>query len=200
MPQREVYKLLVGGIVPRPIAWISTVSPDGRANLAPFSFFNGVSSAPPTVMISIQRNDDGSAKDTWRNIEATREFVVNSVSFPDAERMNQTSAPYPYGVSEFEKAGVTAVPSEKVKPPRVREARLQMECRLHEAIEIRDDHGVPSCTIVIGRVLLFHIAPEIYEKGRVLIAPYDPISRLGGFDYARVAPPFSIVRPKTAPP
>ena len=119
MEPRHAYQWMVAAIVPRPIAWVSTVSPDGRTNLAPFSFFQGVTCNPPTLLFVPGNTRDGRKKDTLLNIEANREFVVSLPSFAQAEQMNATAALLPYGESEFEAFGIAAAPSERVRPPRV---------------------------------------------------------------------------------
>src|SRR5579862_289794 len=128
---RDVYRVMISCITPRPIAWVSTISPNGIPNLAPFSFFNGVGANPPTVLFCPVNRRDGSKKDTLINVAATKEFVVNVVPFALARPMNDTSADLPYEVNEFETAGVIAAPSLKVKPPRVKGAPIPIEGVLH---------------------------------------------------------------------
>lgn len=191
----SIYKLLIGAIVPRPIAFVSTVSPEGVGNLAPFSFFNGVSSDPPCVMISITRKNNGEKKDTLRNIEATGEFVVNSVADWMVEPMNHCSAEYPYGVSEMSQVGLTPVASSLVKPPRVAESPIHMECKLEKLVEIGEGK-VGSATVVFGRILTMHVFDEAYAKGRILLEKIAPVSRLAGFGYGLTTETFEIPRPK----
>src|SRR5271154_330187 len=138
-PSRDVYRHMIACITPRPIAWVSTISPGGVPNLAPFSFFNGVGANPPAVVFSPVNRRDGSRKDTVINIEANRQFVVNVVSEPMASRMNHTSAELPYEVNEFEVCGLTPLPSVRIQPPRVKEAPVQMECELFEIVRV--GHG-----------------------------------------------------------
>ena len=193
--QRDIYKLLIGGIVPRPIAFVSTVSPEGVGNLAPFSFFNGVSSNPPCVMISITRKNDGGKKDTLRNIETTGQFVVNTTSEWLAEPMNHCSADYPYGVDEMKKVGLTALPSSRVKPARVKESPVQFECEIYKTLEVGDG-TVGSSTIVVGRVVMTHVWKEIYHDGRIDFAGLKSIARIGGNSYAFGMGTFELARPK----
>src|SRR5271170_4287970 len=129
---RDAYRWMVGTILPRPIAWVSTVAPDGRTNLAPFSFFQGVTANPPTLMFVPVNGRDGTKKDTVRNIELVPEFVVNLVPRSLAEAMNQTAALLPYGESEFEAYGIAAAPSSRVRPPRVADAPVAFECSLQQ--------------------------------------------------------------------
>ena len=192
---KSIYKLMIGAIVPRPIAFVSTLSRDGKGNLAPFSYFNGVSSDPPCVMIAITRKPDGNEKDTWRNIRETGQFVVNSVSEWIAEAANHCSAAYPYGVDEAERAGLTKLPSVKVRPPRIAESAVQMECELYGSMEIGPG-GPGSSTIVVGRIVQFHVHESVYRDGRVLIEELKPVARIAGIGYAKVTEVFDIPRPK----
>lgn len=191
----EIYKQLISAITPRPIALVSTISINGQGNLAPFSFYNGVCSNPPCVSISIARNADGSKKDTLRNIEACGEFVVNSANRWLIEKLVTCGAAYEYGINEMEKSGLSPLPSEIVKPVRVKESAVHMECKLYKAVEIGD--GSPgSCTLIIGQILLFHISREIQSSGRIDVEKYQPMSRLGGADYAAVGERLTLPIPK----
>lgn len=190
----DIYKLLIGAVVPRPIAFVSTMNESGVGNLAPFSFFNGVSSNPPALMISIARQKNGSKKDTLLNIESTRQFVVNTVSEWLAEPMNQCSAAYPYGVDEMTKVGLTPIPSVCIKPMRVKEAAIQMECELYGSLEVGDG-SEGSSTIVVGKILMIHVAKEIYRDGKILIEPLKPLARLAGASYGITGEIFDIPRP-----
>ncbi len=175
----STYKLMIGLIVPRPIALISTLSPNGIPNLAPFSFYNGVSSHPPAIMVSITRKKKGETKDTLRNIETTGEFVVNCVNESILEPMHQSSGEYPYGVNEIEKVGLTAIPSQWVKPPRILESVAHFECQLYKTMEVGDGTE-GSATLVVGTLLAIHIDPAIYQDGKILLEKYKacrPISR-----------------------
>ena len=180
---QDCYKLMVGSIVPRPIALVSTVSPSGARNLAPFSYFTAVASRPPTLCFCPgRRHPGGERKDTLENIEATGEFVVNVVSASMADRMNTTATDYPSDIDEFEVSGFTPISSERVAPPRVRESPINLECKLHQVIHI----GEPAAgggALVIGEIVLFHVADELYENGRINIEKLDPLGRLSGSDY-----------------
>ncbi|MCO6429438.1 MAG: flavin reductase family protein [Deltaproteobacteria bacterium] len=191
----SIYKFLIGSVVPRPIAFVSTISKDGVSNLAPFSFFNALSSNPPCVMISISARPGGEYKDTLRNIEETKEFVVNSANRWLLEPLVHCAAEYPYGVSEFEKAGLTAIASEKVKPQRVKESAVQLECELYQTVKIGD--GSPgSSTLVIGKIVMFHVLDRIYQDGKINLEELKPIARLGGVNYCSVGEIFGIPIPK----
>jgi len=190
----DSYKILIGSIVPRPIAWVSTVDSHGRTNLAPFSFFNGVSSNPPALMISIARKPDGSKKDTLNNVEKTGEFVVNIPSLPLAEKLNLTSKALPPDESEFDLAELTEVPSQKVKPPRVGETLIQMECTLLSTTEVGSG-AAGSSTVIIGEVVQFHLDPSVYENGKINLSALQPFGRLAGADYCELGRVFRFERP-----
>ena len=191
----NVYKLMIGAIVPRPIAFVSSLSAEGVPNLAPFSFFTAISANPPVICFSpMVRSSNGSHKDTLNNIEQTREFVVNIVSEDFASRMNLTAPEYPPEVNEFEVSGLTAIPSDLVKPARVKESRVQMECRL---IQVVDVSAKPlGGSLVIGEVVRFHCADELeIENFRIDPAKLNAIGRMGGPTYARTTDLFDLVRP-----
>jgi flavin reductase (DIM6/NTAB) family NADH-FMN oxidoreductase RutF len=191
---QNIYKLMVGVIVPRPIAFVSTVDAEGHRNLAPFSFFTGVSANPPVIAFSpMVRGSDNNRKDTLRNIEATREFVVNIVSEDFAEAMNRTSPEFPPEVDEFVIAGLTPVPSDLVRPPRVAESRIHMECRLIQVVHVSPKPLGGS--IVLGEVLRFHIADDIIDNYKIDPDRLRPIARMGGPTYARTTDRFNMDRP-----
>ena len=192
---RDVYKLMVGAIVPRPIAFVSTISADGIRNLAPFSFFTGISANPPVICFSpMVRGSDGTRKDTLLNIEAVKEFVVNLVSEEFAEKMNICAAEYPPEVDEFEMSGLTPVASDMVRPPRVRESQISMECRLVEIVEVSAKPLGGS--LVIGEVLRFHIEDVLIDNYKIDPDKLHAIGRMGGPTYTRTADLFDMVRPK----
>ncbi|MEX2216550.1 MAG: flavin reductase family protein [Phycisphaeraceae bacterium] len=194
IPIQEMYRHMVACITPRPIAWVSTCDAEGRLNLAPFSYFNGVGANPPAIMFSPVNRRDGSRKDTVLNIEATKQFVVNVVSFALADQMNQSSADYDRGVSEFEMCGLTPEPSQQVKPPRVKEAAVSMECELHQIVPVGD--GPLSANVIIGRVVLMHVAESVLDAaGRIDPDRLDTIGRMGGALYSRTRARFEMPRP-----
>ncbi len=194
MPVPEIYRHLTAAITPRPIAWVSTLSASGVANLAPFSFFNGVGANPPAVMFSPVNRRDGSRKDTILNIEATKQFVINIVPEALARVMNDTSADFPPEESEFAACGLTAVPSHKVRPPRVKESPVQMECVLHEIVKVGD--GPLSANVVIGRVVLIHANDAVLDAtGQIDPEKVDTVGRLGASAYTRTRDRFDLARP-----
>jgi flavin reductase (DIM6/NTAB) family NADH-FMN oxidoreductase RutF len=191
---RDVYKLMTGLIVPRPIAFVSTMSLDGIRNLAPFSFFTAVSANPPVICFSpLIRGGDGSRKDTLKNIEAMKEFVVNIVSEEIARPMNACSADFPPDVDEFVESGLTPVPSEVVTPPRVLEAKAAMECRLLQVVHVSPKPLGGS--IILGEVLRFHVADDIVQDFKIDPDKLHAIGRMGGPTYARTTDRFDLPRP-----
>jgi flavin reductase (DIM6/NTAB) family NADH-FMN oxidoreductase RutF len=194
--QVDIYKLMIGAIVPRPIAFVSTMSAEGALNLAPFSFFNAIGSAPPLICFTagVRARSDPS-KDTLRNIVRTGEFVVNLVSEEIAEKMNITSGDYPPEVDEFALAQLTPIPSDLVKPPRVKESRFQMECKRYLMVEVGALPG--GGTLVLGEVLRFHIADDVIDDNlRINPDKLRAIGRMGGMSYTRTRDRFDMVRPK----
>jgi flavin reductase (DIM6/NTAB) family NADH-FMN oxidoreductase RutF len=191
----DIYRLMIATIAPRPIAFVTTMSARGEVNLAPFSFFNGVSSNPPCLMFSVARRPDGSKKDTLRNIEATGEFVVNSANAWLIEPLVHTAGEFPHGTDEMALVGLTAAPSTTVKPPRVKEAAVQFECSLEKTVEIGDG-SAGSATIVVGRICLFHVAATAYQGGIIDTKRLEPVARLGGLEYALVGETFKLAVPK----
>lgn len=191
---RDFYFRMVSLITPRPIAWVSTISEDGKPNLAPYSFFNGVSASPPSVVFSPVNRPDGSKKDTVINIEATREFVINTVSFELADKMNLTSGDYELGENEFEIAQLETSPSQKVRPPRVAAAKAHFECELIDIVHIGE--GPLAANLVIGKIVHLHINDDILdEKQRVDPQLLDNVGRLGGAAYSTTRDRFDLKRP-----
>jgi flavin reductase (DIM6/NTAB) family NADH-FMN oxidoreductase RutF len=191
---RDAYAWMIATIMPRPIAWVSTVSIDGKTNLAPFSFFQGVTSNPPTLMFVPVNTRDGTKKDTVRNLEQVPEFVVNLVSFALAEKMNATSTMLPYGESEFETFGIASLPSERVRPPRVAAAPVAFECTLDRFVHIGE--GPLAANVVFGRIEVAHVdAAAIAPGGKPDPAKLDLIGRMGGETFARTRERFDLKRP-----
>lgn len=185
----DFYRFMISVVVPRPIAFVSTVSGDGRFNVAPFSYFNAITNKPPLLGISINQRR-GVPKDTLRNIEATGEFVVNAVDEALGARMVHTSGEWPEDVDEFALAGLTPVPSDLIKPPRVGESPISMECRLHRAIELG------NTTFVVGEIVRAHVNEAVLTEGKVDIAKLRPLARLGGDGYSVVREVIQMARPR----
>lgn len=185
------YKLLVGSVVPRPIAFVSTVSAEGVRNLAPFSFFNAICSEPPVVCFSTSVRVP--RKDTLLNIQATGEFVVNIVSEEIAQQMNLCSGDYPQGVDEFDVSGLPPVPSDLVRPPRVGESHVNMECKLMQILEVSTRPR--GASLIIGEVIRFHVDPAIVDNFRIDPDQLRAIGRMGGNEYSRTRDRFEMIRP-----
>ena len=193
LSEQDTYKLLVSTVVPRPIAWVVTLDPDGMINAAPYSFFNAVSGNPPIVTFGIGGRGAGDAKDTGNNIRRTGQFVVNLVNNANAEAMNITAIDFPNSVNELQEAGLTLTPSSKIKPPRITESPVAFECERLVTIDVADDR-----TIVLGRVLAIHIADDCVldpEKCYVDTPKLDLIGRMHGRGwYARTTDRFEMPR------
>jgi len=192
LPPKDRYRLLIGSVVPRPIALVTTRDERGVANAAPFSFFNCFSHDPPIVALGMELRAEGSLKDTVRIIRATREFVVNLVSEAIAERMNVCAVDFPEGIDELSEAGLTPVRASAVKPPRISESPVNMECRLIE--ELRFGEGGKR-SIVLGEVLRFHIKDDVLTpRGHVDLDVMRPVGRLAGSGYIRLSDRFDMKR------
>ena len=195
MADRDAYRLLLSIVVPRPIAWVSTLAEDGTRNLAPFSFFTAVSGRPPVLMFSVSARSarlGGGEKDTLRNVRATGEAVVHLVPETLAEAMNRTSGEWPPDVDEFVQAGLTPVPCIDVRPPRVAEAPIALETKLHQLVPVTDSGN----TLVLVRIVRFHVRRDLLrENGLVDAALLAPITRMGGPEYAHLGTVFSLERP-----
>jgi flavin reductase (DIM6/NTAB) family NADH-FMN oxidoreductase RutF len=194
-----LYKILIGSVVPRPIAWVSTLSKTGVANLAPFSFFNVVSSNPPLLAFSVglkwsESGTEGVPKDTLRNVRDTGEFVVNIVSVGLAEKMNASSGEYPADISEFDAVGLTRVPSQMVQPPRVGESLINIECRKHQILEFGTSPGAGN--LIIGQILCMHVDDSVYRNGHIAIDILKPVGRLAGNSYTTTNETFELARPQ----
>ena len=193
LEQSAIYKLLTGIVIPRPIGWISTISEDGIHNLAPFSYFNAVGDDPPHVMFSTVHSNI-SNKDTLNNVLKTKQFVVNMVTEDLVEQMNMTSQPIPSNESEFVLAGLTPIASLKIKPPRVKECKITMECEMVHHYSLEDSKS-GGATIVIGRIVLFHIDESVLlDNYKINLETYKPVARLAGANYSKLGEIFSIKR------
>jgi len=182
----EVHKLLLGGVGPRPIALVSTLSEDGIPNLTPFSFFNAFGSNPPVIAFSpSRRGKDASLKDTYNNIIKTKECVVQSVTYPMVEQISLASTEYPPDVNEFLKCGLTPIDSDIVKPKRVKESPFQMECKLIQIVSV--GNGGSSANITICEVLKFHVAEDIFKDGIIHPDLIDLVARMSANFYTRAS-------------
>lgn len=188
LSSRDAYHLLSACVVPRPIAWVTSVSPDGVVNAAPFSFFNAVSSHPPVIMISVGQRA-GEQKDTAKNIRDAREFVVNIVDEELAAKMNITAGNYPRTTSEISEAGLTLRPSTKVKTPGIDESPVHLECVLREWVELG------SSDVIFGDVMAFHVRDDLMTDGRIDPMKLRAVGRLSGSWYCRTTDLFEMRRP-----
>lgn len=190
---KGAYKLLTTALVPRPIAWVSTVSTEGTPNLAPYSFFNAVASDPPTVMFALGAKADGAPKDSLRNARDIGEFVVNLADEPLAEALNETSAAWAHGVDEFIRTGLEAAPSSLVRPPRVAAAPVALECRVSQLVPISGSDSM----LVLGQVLMVHVRRDLLGADGLIVAErYRPVARLGRNEYSTLGRVFSLTRPE----
>ncbi len=192
---RANFKTMLSCVLPRPIAFVSTVSEDGVSNLAPFSFFNAIGSNPPAVIFSPCTKADGSSKDTIINLQSVGEFVVNVVPYGICLAMNDSSYPFAPEVDEFEAVGFTPMASRFVKPMRVAESPVHMECKLRQIVPVGD--GPLSANICVGEVLCFHIASDyLLDDGTVDVEKIDLVGRLGGDDYSTMRDRFAVAKPR----
>lgn len=192
---QNLYKLLIGSVIPRPIAFVSSLSETGVANLAPFSFFTVASANPPVIgFVPLVPAAGSRLKDTLQNVRAIPEFVVNIVSEDFTEQMNLCSGDYPPEISEFTVSGLTPVASDLVRPPRVAESRIQMECRLQQIVEVSTKPLGGS--IVLGEVVRFHLDDTVADAAlRIDPAALQAVGRMGGPSYTRTRDIFHLERP-----
>jgi len=195
LSERDSYKLLIGSVIPRPIAFVTTLSSSGALNAAPYSYFNIVTSNPPMIAISVQRRN-GERKDTSRNAIATGEFVVHISDESYIAKINETAANLSPEQSEVELAGLTPAASAKVAVPGLAEAKIRMECVLEQAIPLGGNADAPACDLLIGRVVYFHLDEAVHDgAGHIDHAALKPVSRLAGSSYAKLGDVFSLDRP-----
>ncbi|WP_172370977.1 flavin reductase family protein [Sporosarcina jiandibaonis] len=187
--ERDNYKLMIGSIIPRPIAFVTSLAEDGTLNGAPFSYFNIVSSNPPMVSITVQHIGN-EKKDTARNILNKKEFVVHIVNQDNVEKINETAANLPSNESEVSTAGLTQIQSTIIAVPGVEEAKIRMECILEHVVEF------DGCDLIIGKIVQFHISKDIYQDGKIDPRGLGAVSRLAGSSYAKIGEIFDIERPK----
>ncbi len=191
--ERENYKLLIGSIIPRPIAFVTTKSEQGVINGAPFSYFNIVSSNPPMISLAIQRHN-GHLKDTARHIHYQEQFVVHIVDEDNVEQVNETAASLPVTESEIDRAPFTLIESQQIAVPGIQEAKVRMECRLVQTIPLMNGEEQTG-DLFIGEVVQYHIDETIYNEGRIDPRKLKAISRLAGSNYAKIGDIFALERP-----
>lgn len=191
---KDIYKFLIGSILPRPIAFVTSIGEENTVNGAPFSFFNIVSSDPPILSISVQRKDY-IQKDTARNISINKEFVIHICDQKNIEKINKTAASLPSNQSEIDYAQMEKVESTKISTPGIIEAKIRIECKLEHMITIANDEGKATCDLILGRAVCFHIEEELYEDGKIDARQLKPVARLAGDDYSKLGEMFTIKRP-----
>lgn len=192
LERQEKYKLLIGGIIPRPIAWVTSHNPAGVVNAAPFSYFNVACIDPMMISIAVSRKPGQVMKDTARNISETKEFVVNTVDVHNVALVNETSADFPADQSEVEALGLDLTPSQAIKVPRLALSRIHFECKLHQIVIL----GEPAASdLIIGEVVHVHIDDSMYFNGKIDAEKFAPVSRLAGHTYATLGELFDHPRP-----
>ncbi len=201
IPYRDRYNLLINSVVPRPIAWVSSISAAGQPNLAPFSFFNCVCGNPPLLAFAPglrapghSASSHGEPKDTLRNVRETKEFVISVVTYDLREQMNATSGDYDATVNEFELAKVTPHPSRVVRPARVAESPVSFECKLYQILDFNPEPTGGS--LVIGEIVSIYIDDALLKDGKLDRNALDLIGRMGGLQYSRTRDRFDMIRPK----
>ncbi|MDM5331462.1 flavin reductase family protein [Neobacillus sp. CF12] len=191
---RDAYKLLIGSILPRPIAFVTTIDEKGIANAAPFSFFTAICADPMLICFSpMRKGSDGAKKDTLINIEKTNQFVINIVSEEMAQQMNDCAVEFAPDVDELVVTGLTKEPSLMVKVPRIKESLVHLECELYQVLDFGDKAG--SGSLVIGKVLNIHVEDELFHNGRINTEKLQPIGRMAGNTYTNpLGKTFDIIR------
>jgi len=194
LPWQDAYKLLIGSVLPRPIAFVSTKNTEGVANVAPFSFFTAICADPMLVCFApMIRGTDGDKKDTLKNIESTKEFIINIVSEEICEQVNQAATDFAYGIDEFEMVGLTKIDGTTVNVPRVKESLVGLECELFEVLHFGENKGAGS--LVIGKVVNVHVNDELYENGKINTEKLNPVGRMAGHSYTKaITDTFAIER------
>lgn len=197
LSQKENYKFLSGAIIPRPIAFVTTVSEEGVVNAAPFSFFNIVSSDPPVVSISVQRQN-GEMKDTARNVLANGELIIHIVSEDMVRDVNETAASLPKNESELTKTDFHLLEEENFTVPRIAEAKLKLAATVFNTLPIQNDAGKTTADLILARIVQYDFDDAIVdqEKGYLLAEEIHPVSRLAGNDYAKLGETFVVKRPE----
>lgn len=191
----DIYKLLIGSVLPRPIAWVTSMNSDGTINAAPFSFYNIVATDPPLISISCMRKPGGIMKDTAFNITKEKEFVVHVVDESNVAVVNDTSIDFPAGISEVEQFNLTMLPSEKVRVPRIAQSKIQMECKLFQMQSLGGSEAEPNTDFIIGEVVYFHIEDSLYNQGKIDLDLLEPVGRLAGLTYSKLGESFDTPRP-----
>ncbi|TCS96442.1 flavin reductase family protein [Hazenella coriacea] len=191
----DIYKLLIGSVLPRPIAWVTSMNSNGTINAAPFSFYNIVATDPPMISISCLRKPGGKMKDTAYNIAKEKEFVVHVVDESNVAAVNDTSIDFPTEISEVEQLDLKMIPSEKVRVPRILHSKIQMECKLFQMQSLGGTETEPNTDFIIGEIVTFHIDDSLYDQGKIKTDLLQPVGRLAGVSYSKWGGSFAIPRP-----
>lgn len=194
LTKRENYKLLIGSVLPRPIAFVTSINGDGVVNAAPFSFYTVVSTNPPMIGFTVNRKPGNVQKDTAYNIQHHGEFVVHVVDQTNVAMVNDTATEFPSEVSEVEAVGFTLKPSEIVRVPRIRECKVQMECKLHQIIPMGGTPDAPNSDFIIGEIVQFHVQDDLLYDGKIDTDQLKPVSRLAGVSYGNIGETYAMPR------
>ncbi|MBM7692719.1 flavin reductase (DIM6/NTAB) family NADH-FMN oxidoreductase RutF [Peribacillus deserti] len=194
LSERENYKFLIGSIIPRPVALVSTISSEGVVNAAPFSYFNIVSSNPPMISVSVQRRK-GEQKDTARNAQAAGEMVVHITDETIVEAANGTAIELEHNQSELDRVPLSLIPSTKLKVPGIQEAKVRLECMVERMIPLGGTDNEPGCDLIIGKIVHYHIRNDLYDMGKIDPIGLQPVSRLAGNSYSKLGDIFELERP-----
>jgi flavin reductase (DIM6/NTAB) family NADH-FMN oxidoreductase RutF len=183
-------------VIPRPIGWISSCDESGLVNLAPYSYFNAIADSPPMVMFSATKRSNGDQKDTLRNVERTKEFVVNIATWDLRHAVNLSSAEFEPDVSEVTAAQLSTLPSIQIKPPRIAGSPIHLECIYHQSIQLPSTEEKHQNCMVLGEVVGIHIDDSVIKEGKIDVTLFKAIARLGYMEYAAITEIFSMQRPK----
>ncbi|SDY03000.1 flavin reductase family protein [Thermoactinomyces sp. DSM 45892] len=194
LTQKENYKLMIGSVLPRPIAFVTSMNQDGIVNAAPFSFYTAVSTNPPMIGFTVNRKPGNVQKDTAQNIQLNHEFVVHVVDETNVTMVNETATEFPSDVSEVEAAGFTLAPSEVVKVPRIRESKVQLECKLHQIIPMGGTTDAPNSDFIVGEIVQFHVQDDLLMDGKINTDQLQPVGRLAGLYYGNIGEKYAMPR------
>ncbi|TCP64293.1 flavin reductase family protein [Baia soyae] len=194
LTQKENYKLMIGSVLPRPIAFVTSMNQDGIVNAAPFSFYTAVSTNPPMIGFTVNRKPGNVQKDTASNIQLNGEFVVHVVDETNVAMVNETATEFPSNVSEVEAAGFTLEPSEVVTVPRIRESKVQLECKLHQIIPMGGIADAPNSDFIVGEIVQFHVQDDLLMDGKINTDQLKPVGRLAGLYYGNIGETYAMPR------
>ncbi|MDQ0417500.1 flavin reductase (DIM6/NTAB) family NADH-FMN oxidoreductase RutF [Croceifilum oryzae] len=194
LTQKDNYKLMIGSVLPRPIAFVTSINQEGIVNAAPFSFYTAVSTNPPMIGFTVNRKPGNIQKDTASNIRLNGEFVVHVVDETNVTMVNETATEFPSDVSEVEAAGFTLEPSEVVKVPRIRESKVQLECKLHQIIPMGGTADAPNSDFIVGEIVQFHVQDDLLTDGKINTDQLQPVGRLAGLYYGNIGETYAMPR------